>query len=325
MFADKIDQIYKDSGLTLKGFCDKVGVSVAAFRSWVQNGRVPYPSTLSRLSRTLNLSVDELLDGSQIPRGGYPGRKSADSFTNIKTWLPSDTPTEYHEKIQLLAQLRGTTPQELASSIASNPTTAYKVIRGMIMPRLDLTQAIANYFHVPVYVLLDKSPMDIEALRISECQKYSIYNLGCNLKCLRAMSGLMRSTTAQLLHTSSVTLDKYESGKSMFDYDFLYSACELYNVTPRDMTGQLPSSRIVHEWFMKASQGQKLKYLLQMRGLKLSDVAIKAQVGVNAVNNSYFGGTPSDRVASRIAEVLNVPLSWVYTSTPTLKEKEEIR
>lgn len=319
-FADKLKALMAAKGVSSTRLVNDLQMTVGAYNGWVNFNRVPYAGNLKVLADYFGVTIEELLDGT------IPGRRSkglVGSELHIVVDLEGK-PCTLSEKIVYLCELRGISPTRVAKDKSISVGTMMQVAQGSVA-RMDIMQAIADYFQIPVWVLLDNTPVDFSTLSTMECRRYSVYNVSHSLVCLRAMLGFKMSEMATLLRVASVTLKSYENKRSLCPVDILYLVCEAFDSSVQELTSDMYAGSRVHEWFAQATSFQRLEYIKTVRGIKLGDISLKIGFPQNQLAKLYSSGEVSIKIAEKTARYLEVPLEWVYGEGPCVPEDTEIK
>lgn len=319
-FADKLKALMTAKGVSPMRLINDLQMTMGAYNGWVNSNSVPYAGNLNRLADYLGVTVEELLDGT------ISGRRSkgvVGSELHIVVDLEGK-PCTLSEKIAYLCELRGISPTKVAKDKSISVATMMQVVQGSVA-RMDIMQAIADYFRIPVWVLLDNTPVDFSTLSTTECRRYSVYNVSHSLVCLRAMLGFKMSDMATLLRVASATLKSYEIQRSLCSVDTLHLVCEAFDSSAQELTSNMYAGSRVHEWFAQATSFQRLEYIKIIRGMKLGDISLKIGLPQNQLAKLYSSGEVSVKIAEKTARYLEVPLEWVYGEGPCISEDTEIK
>lgn len=319
-FADKLKVLMTAKGVSQVQLVSDMQMTIGAYNGWIHAGRLPYPNNLERLADYFGVTTEELLDGT-VPSRRQRGLVAPMLLDSISL---ESAPCSLTEKMSYLCELRGISPTKVAKDKSISVATMMQVVQGSVA-RMDIMQAIADYFRIPVWVLLDNTLVDFSTLSTMECRRYSVYNVSHSLMCLRAMLGFKMSDMATLLHVASATLKSYEIQRSLCSVDTLHLVCEAFDSSAQELTSNMYAGSRVHEWFAQATAFQRLEYIKIIRGIKLGDISVKIGLPQNQLAKLYSSGEIPTKIAEKTARYLEVPLEWVYGEGPCISEDTEIK
>jgi transcriptional regulator with XRE-family HTH domain len=92
-FGSRLDEIRNDKGLTQQNLADLVGIKQPTISSYINDGRIPEAPILFKLSKVLDISMEDLLVGKQKISDDSPVQKlrRIDDFLAIadERYLPA--------------------------------------------------------------------------------------------------------------------------------------------------------------------------------------------------------------------------------------------
>lgn len=320
MFKDKLVCLMTEKGISAKQLQHDLKLANATYQSWIDGIRIPRLGNLSTLADYLDVSVDELLDGST------PGRRyTYGNPASVEFDIDLDKPLcSIQDKVKGLASCRGQSLVMLSRECRMPHSMLLELMMGRSC-NVDYYQILANHFEVPVWALLSDEPIILDELSTKGRELYSVTNIGPNLVSLRAMQGWPVSKACQLAQISQVTYKNYETGKMLCSLDALQSLCQVYSTNMKEVTSRLQRSSVIREWFAHADQYSRLRYLKIVRGLKIGDMSLQIGCKQDELFARYRNDNVTEHIAKRLANSLNVPVSWVYGDAPLLGDNTEIK
>lgn len=220
-------------GYTQKEVADLLEISRQAYGSYETEIRQPDPSTLIKLAKVFDTTVDYLLGvDNNLHQNNTALLKEAESKEkNILNNLAS--------QLKKARNHSGIKVAEIASRLGVSQQTYYNYESGTREPSVENLRAIAKIYNVSVDYLLDLdielSPINITPKEKAEIEEAAI--IGERIKTLRKSNNLTQTEFGKLFGIGKTTVSSYETGNSCPNDSIKLAICRFFNVTTDYLLG----------------------------------------------------------------------------------------
>ena len=139
-FQERLNDLVSEKELTKTQIAKEMGVDYRAFSNAYNYGILPKPLVLARISDYFNISIAYLL-----------GQTDEDTF------YPADSPSNFHERFELLKNEKNVTHYRIATDCHFDKSCISKWFALKQTPSLEILEILADYFGVSLDYLLGRS------------------------------------------------------------------------------------------------------------------------------------------------------------------------
>lgn len=294
MFYTRVTELCAIRRRHVSDVCKAAGMH--SLQPYKHSHGVPRISTVYRLARELDASIEDLVPLEEMPP----------FMRTLHNTLSGEQSVE--GKIELYRCHQGYTYEAIASMCYATTGTVYKWVAGTATPTLYILDLFAKGANISLEVLIDSSQEFYPWLPYKSYSPDCFTNIENSVKALIALESQSSAEYARLKNLTTQQVRKYKRELNLCTVQDLLVVCRITGVDIHDLCSPIETTEYFKQRYGAMGQGERLSYLRSRSSMskrRLCDLTGVPLGRVNAVEHGERFLRPEDIVS--ISKVLKVP------------------